>query len=843
MAAQVFFMPFPMAFTSNGLPAGGAELYFYEPGTLTPKDVYTEATLTTEHAHPVVADGAGRFASIYLDSETTYRLIIKDSAGNTLTDIDNLIPGQVADLEPYLSGAQDAQAAAETQAAAAAASATSAATQAALAAAYADSALSTANVYNTKAEATADLANIVADDYALVLVDESDGERRVIYQKSGGVLVSRAVLPSFDLVTDHKSREIVPPGNLGHRSQGLKLRKALSDIKAGARKSIRIMAVGDSLSTDSWTTVNVQLQKVLENWMGSTPVYSSAIGVLAYGTASSAAATTATTKTGTATLVDKTDFDAGWDGTVTQINAGQYAIYSTGGNSTQGDKIYVPIITDPGAGSVRIEIANTTTPPAVGAGDWRAPTDPEIVSAHTLTAGNLIVGAAGVHGVSVVEIDVPLGYWAIKVTHEAGAQVRARFPMVEVATTAAFNTWRIGSASNDFSTALTTGGTVEAGIMAAYDPDIIVVDSDDRLAAYQNFLPKLETAITTAALALDPLVLLVANPFYNNTPYTDADIIERAGYLHEFAASRLGWDVLDGIALSGGLAEATAAGWQSDGIHYQADIAYWMAHTWAADRGYLPTESAPGGTAGYAEALSLPNLAADGAFQPLPSRSVPAALLAPSFDLASRVWGSTVAGTGALTQNNAKDITLATGATAASTAVAFVNENGSLLGSRQNQVYLAEVRGFSTRIRTTTNWDTLAEAYIVMRSNAVAYNAAYVGTLVAEGIGFRLTYNGSALLIHGICWDAGALVVSASSATLSTGGASNARDLTVLCHPETVNSVRGDLEWFVGGVSLGTSNYAHGVNVLPPRIEIKNGATAANRNIMFTPPRFVSVPQ
>lgn len=96
MAAELFYLPFATAFTSNGLPAAGAKLYFYLPGTLTPTDVFTTSALTTVHAHPVVADGAGRHAAIYLDGTKTYRMIAKDRDGNTLADVASVIPGTIA---------------------------------------------------------------------------------------------------------------------------------------------------------------------------------------------------------------------------------------------------------------------------------------------------------------------------------------------------------------------------------------------------------------------------------------------------------------------------------------------------------------------------------------------------------------------------------------------------------------------------------------------------------------------------------------------------------------------------------------------------------------------------
>lgn len=96
MAAKLFYLPFPTAFTSNGLPAPGARLFFYESGTSTPADTYSDAALTIEQTHPVRANGAGRVPSIYLDEALTYRLVIQDKNGALLEDIDPYIPGTIA---------------------------------------------------------------------------------------------------------------------------------------------------------------------------------------------------------------------------------------------------------------------------------------------------------------------------------------------------------------------------------------------------------------------------------------------------------------------------------------------------------------------------------------------------------------------------------------------------------------------------------------------------------------------------------------------------------------------------------------------------------------------------
>lgn len=95
MTATLFFLPMPVAFTSNGLPAAGAKLYFYASGSSTPAPIYTTSALNVEHPNPVPANGAGRFPSIYLNSSVTYRLVITDKNDVHLDDVDPFVPGEI----------------------------------------------------------------------------------------------------------------------------------------------------------------------------------------------------------------------------------------------------------------------------------------------------------------------------------------------------------------------------------------------------------------------------------------------------------------------------------------------------------------------------------------------------------------------------------------------------------------------------------------------------------------------------------------------------------------------------------------------------------------------------
>ena len=77
-------MPAPQIqlFTSGGVVCAGCKLYAFESGTSTPLNTYSEVTLVTANAHPIVLDSAGR-AVVYL-SANSYRFRLDSAADVTI---------------------------------------------------------------------------------------------------------------------------------------------------------------------------------------------------------------------------------------------------------------------------------------------------------------------------------------------------------------------------------------------------------------------------------------------------------------------------------------------------------------------------------------------------------------------------------------------------------------------------------------------------------------------------------------------------------------------------------------------------------------------------------------
>ena len=90
--AQGTIIPFvPQQFyDSNGDPCSGCKLYAYAAGTSTPQATYSDVTLTTANANPVVMNAAGRPTTGYIFlSATSYKFEFQSAASVVLWTVDN----------------------------------------------------------------------------------------------------------------------------------------------------------------------------------------------------------------------------------------------------------------------------------------------------------------------------------------------------------------------------------------------------------------------------------------------------------------------------------------------------------------------------------------------------------------------------------------------------------------------------------------------------------------------------------------------------------------------------------------------------------------------------------
>lgn len=85
--AQLFHLSGQTLVDGNGAPYAAAKAYFYETGTTTPKNTYSNAGLTSANTNPVVADADGRFGDIYLIAGR-YKVVYATAADVTIDTLD-----------------------------------------------------------------------------------------------------------------------------------------------------------------------------------------------------------------------------------------------------------------------------------------------------------------------------------------------------------------------------------------------------------------------------------------------------------------------------------------------------------------------------------------------------------------------------------------------------------------------------------------------------------------------------------------------------------------------------------------------------------------------------------
>jgi hypothetical protein len=76
----------------DGTPNASGTLEFYEPGTSTPKAVYSDSALGTSLGATVTLNSAGRYTASSIWMNGNYKVIVKDSSGNTIRTEDEINP-------------------------------------------------------------------------------------------------------------------------------------------------------------------------------------------------------------------------------------------------------------------------------------------------------------------------------------------------------------------------------------------------------------------------------------------------------------------------------------------------------------------------------------------------------------------------------------------------------------------------------------------------------------------------------------------------------------------------------------------------------------------------------
>jgi hypothetical protein len=85
---------------TNGDPLASGTVDFYAAGTTTRLDTFSDVTLTTPNANPVVLNAAGKPSSgasivaIYFTPGLSYKAVLKNSSGSVVETRDNIPPSR-----------------------------------------------------------------------------------------------------------------------------------------------------------------------------------------------------------------------------------------------------------------------------------------------------------------------------------------------------------------------------------------------------------------------------------------------------------------------------------------------------------------------------------------------------------------------------------------------------------------------------------------------------------------------------------------------------------------------------------------------------------------------------
>lgn len=86
----------------NGIIAAGWTYYYYEPGTTTPKSVFSDPELETAAGTSITSDANGRFPAIYLNG--AYKVVLKDDEGAEQWTLDKYNDSTAKAIEIALAG-------------------------------------------------------------------------------------------------------------------------------------------------------------------------------------------------------------------------------------------------------------------------------------------------------------------------------------------------------------------------------------------------------------------------------------------------------------------------------------------------------------------------------------------------------------------------------------------------------------------------------------------------------------------------------------------------------------------------------------------------------------------
>ena len=671
------------------------------------------------------------------------------------------------------------------------------------------------------------LAASLADDKVIdVAADENFGGVRTRYVVTGGLIATNPSLYLPSVVQDNLGRSLLDPNLVGPARSGTRLRKALYQLTTGARKSLRTFTVADSLGTLSQATFNLAIEEWLKDWLPSQPYYGRFAG-------NSGGINGGMTTGSTSTRFEKTNYSLSWTGSYIEHTSGELSVWAIGNVTLVADKIMIPIIQQSGAGTLKVEIGEGSS--VLGSVTYRNPTAPEVTSGQSLTGSELLVSADGTGMAFVVLEFADAQRRSIRLTEQGVGTVLTLDVLFEVENSASINSYRTAAGSNNFLSEQDAATGHMASLLGQFDPDVIFVESDDSVASYENFLPKLEAAIAASGIVDTPTVILVGNPgIGTNFGVSEAGLRDRIAYCHRYAAPRR-WDVVDGLALLGGIDVLEANNLAPDKVHFTPVVWREMARHYVLDRGYAYTRfNTPGGNT--ASRLDIAqNLISRATVnrQITETTAMFAALMSTQIDTGWMTWSTTLAGTGSASKG-ASSLVVASGTAAGGEARIWPGTTDLDFGYLNNKgrVNVAKRGGMSTALRHDA---ASANGKAFMLLTDLGNGGGYVAGLTGAGFGWRIDNN----ILTGIAWDGVAEIATSDSVALVVGAAAENYKLDLVWGDAAINSLFKKVSFYVNNVLLGTLEYGN-FQGRAFGVSITNGADASQNRIYVRPPAFIT---
>lgn len=601
----------------------------------------------------------------------------------------------------------------------------------------------------TQGSTTISGVSIIASETELQ--NQSSGTYRVLAfsGKVGDVeYVNENVVLDWDgaSVTSIRARGFSGQASRDVKGQAVTVNQALRELRAGTRKHFNIMTIGDSWAAGSFPVPHTRVQEHIGKYLDSG-IYSYYDTEIADFVSQRSTAKTFQEHEGDATSLVKDDYTIGTTGSYKKFAPGEKFLFSKAQANARADRLIIPLIQEPGSGSLRIEIARGIKFKSdVSSSDWRAPTSSEIAKGASLTNGELVVDLDGTKGPQIVVLEFPsVDNTAFKVDNPSSSTARMSYSvMFEVQTEPAINVFEVAAGSNSFGDYDTAADPFLKSKIEAYKPDLVFVEAADGLPPFQNFLPKLESVYDSLSVPA-PFTTVVGIPDYD----FDSEVpgrLARNRYVAAFCRDSQFDHMATKELVAGREGLRDVSGWSGDNIHFTDKLWETATELWWKRRGFEREDvRPPGGLKATGRGLALNTssgfVSAQGLMKVLSQPTV--------IDTGWMDWGADTAGDGSF-QNLGNVYEISTGSSASSEARMRLSSNVFPQGAQGQALDTSSYNQFGLSFHFQVKSMTASGECFLGLDTLGTGNSSTPSYSSGEGIGLRVIDNGSDLVVEGI---------------------------------------------------------------------------------------------